>query len=265
MYKDGSLSNTCVDPSLVAYLATQYGISVSPEDIFAYIAGVAASPAYTARFQKDLVQPGLRIPLTADPQLFHEAVQLGRVIVWLHTYGERFVDAAAGRPHAAPRVEVSRAPRYEREGSIPLTAEGMPDSLSYDPALRRLSVGTGFIDNVAPEVWAYEVSGKQILKQWFSYRRRNRERPIIGDRRPPSPLGDIQPDKWLPEYTTDLIDLLHVLTWLVTIEDEQHMLLERVCAGPLISAADIATAKSEHVSNNDVSPSPDDEQHGLFS
>jgi hypothetical protein len=45
----------------------------------------------------------------------------------------------------------------------------------------------------------YEVSGKQVLTQWFSYRKKNRERPLIGDRRPPSKLGDIQPDHWLAE------------------------------------------------------------------
>jgi hypothetical protein len=42
------------------------------------------------------------------------------------------------------------------------------------------------------------------VSQWFSYRKRNRERPIIGDRRPPSKLGVIQPDHWLAEYTTEL-------------------------------------------------------------
>ena len=35
-----------------------------------------------------------------------------------------------------------------------------------------------------------EVSGKQVLVQWFSGRRKHRERPLIGDRRKPSPLID---------------------------------------------------------------------------
>ena len=42
--------------------------------------------------------------------------------------------------------------------------------------------------------------------------------PIIGDRRPPSPLDKIQPDHWLPEYTTDLLDLLNVLGRLIALE-----------------------------------------------
>jgi hypothetical protein len=94
----------------------------------------------------------------------------------------------------------------------------MPDEIGYDASRRRLSVGSGFIENVPPAVREYEVSGKRVLTQWFSYRKKNRERPIIGDRRPPSKLGDIQPDHWLAEYTTELINVLHVLAMLVDME-----------------------------------------------
>ena len=89
--------------------------------------------------------------------------------------------------------------------------------MDYDLAKMRLTIGTGYIENVTPEMWAYEVSGKPVLRHWFSYRRRDRSRPIIGDRRPPSPLDAIQPDHWLPEYTDDLLDLLHVLGRLIAL------------------------------------------------
>lgn len=84
------------------------------------------------------------------------------------------------------------------DGAIPDNPDSMPDTIEYDEAKRRLLVGTGFIDNVSPAVWQYEVSGKRVLTQWFSYRKKNRERPIIGDRWPPSKLGDIQPDHGWP-------------------------------------------------------------------
>ena len=58
--------------------------------VLAYLAGVAANPAYTARFRKELAQPGLRIPITARPELFTQAVELGRRVIWLQTFGERF-------------------------------------------------------------------------------------------------------------------------------------------------------------------------------
>jgi hypothetical protein len=128
------------------------------------------------------------------------------------------------------------------EGTISCKPEEMPDTLAYDAGKHRLNVGTGFIDNVLPAVWQYEVSGKQVLLQWFSYRKKHRERPIIGDRRQPSPLGDIQPDHWLPEYTTELLNVLNVLTMLVELEPKQAELLDRICGGPLISENELRSA-----------------------
>ena len=81
-----------------------------------------------------------------------------------------------------------------------------------------------------------------MLVQWFSYRKKDRARPIIGDRRPPSPLGAIQPEHWLPEYTTELLNLLNVLGCLVDLEPAQAALLEKICAGPTISVADLRGA-----------------------
>jgi len=98
------------------------------------------------------------------------------------------------------------------------------------------------VEGVPPAVWDYEVSGKQVLRQWFSYRKANRERPIIGDRRPPSKLGDLQPDHWLAEYTTELINVLNVLGRLVDLEQAQAELLEQVCSGQTISAEELRAA-----------------------
>jgi len=66
-------------------LSERYGTSVGADDVMAYIAGIAAHPAYTSRFAADLVQPGLRIPLTADAPRFSEAVAIGRRVLRLHT------------------------------------------------------------------------------------------------------------------------------------------------------------------------------------
>lgn len=118
----------------------------------------------------------------------------------------------------------------------------MPDAIDYDAEKRRLLVGRGYIEHVEPGMWNYEVSGKQVLLQWFSYRKANRERPIIGDRRPPSPLGNIQANYWLAEYTTELINLLNVLGWPVDLEPIQARLLEKICAGPTISAEELSKA-----------------------
>ncbi len=203
----------------------------------AYLAATMAHPAFTARFKKDLIRPGLRVPLTADAELFTKAVVLGREVIWLHTYGERYADPAEGRPAAPPRLPKDQMPTIPKDGSIPGAPEPLPDTMTYDAAAKRLFIGKGYIDNVPPEVWAYEVSGMNVLRQWFSYRKRDRSRPIIGDRRPPSPLSDIQPDHWPHEYTSDLIDLLNALSRLVLLEPKHAELLEAILAGKLIDRA----------------------------
>lgn len=242
LWLDAHASQSNIKPALLATLAKVYGHPIKAGDVMAYLAAVMAHPAFTARFKADLVRPGLRLPLTADAKLFAEAVALGSEVIWLHSYGERFIDAAAGRPRQAPRLPRNRAPTIPSGGAIPSAPEPLPDTMDYDPAKRRLKIGKGYVENVTPQMWAYEVSGKQVLWHWFSYRRCDRSRPIIGDRRAPSPLDSIQPDHWLPEYTTDLLDLLNVLGRLVDLEPRQADLLDRICASPLQSVDELREA-----------------------
>ncbi len=241
-WRDPNATQPNIKPSLLSHLATVYGREVKAEDEMAYLAAVMAHPAFTVRFSADLVRPGLHVPLTADANLFAEAVALGSEVIWLHCYGERFFDPNSYRPKQAPRLSKETTPYIPKDGEIPGSPEPLPDTMDYDPATRRLKIGKGYIENVSPEMWAYEVSGKQVLWHWFSYRRQDRTRPIIGDRRPPSPLDSIQPDHWLPEYTTDLLDLLNVLGRLVALEGRQADLLNRICAGPLRSAEELRAA-----------------------
>ncbi|MCC6946913.1 MAG: N-6 DNA methylase [Bradyrhizobiaceae bacterium] len=231
-----------IKPALLSFLGKIYGRTVKAEDLMAYVAAVMANPAFTERFKSDLKQPGLHLPLTADGKLFAEAVALGREVVWLHSYGERFADPGAGRPKGPPRMPKENAPRIPAKGAIPSAPEPLPDAMDYDPAARRLTVGKGYVENVSPEMWAYEVSGKQVLWQWFSYRRASRTKPPMGDKRPPSPLEQIVPDGWLPEYTTDLLDLLHVLGRLIALEPQQADLLNRICASRLLTAGELESA-----------------------
>ena len=54
----------------------------------------------------------------------------------------------------------------------------MPNEMTYDEAAQTLHIGDkGKIVNVTPRMWAYEVSGKQVLTQWFSYRKKDRSKP----------------------------------------------------------------------------------------
>lgn len=253
-----------VKPRLLRALTKTLGESVSGPDFMAYLAGVMAHPTYTTRFQRDLVQPGLRVPLSANPTLFEEAVEIGREVIWLHCFGERFVDTAAGRPKRPPGMPKGEGPVITRQGAIPTTPAAFPDRIAYEPSTRRLEVGEGFVDNVPPTVWGYEVSGKQVLMQWFSYRRLDRSRPIIGNRRPPSELQNIQPEAWLVEYTTELMNVLHVLGRLVALENRQSDILERICANELIGADDLRATGAFDVNERIGRQSVDERQGDLL-
>lgn len=251
LWRDQNATQSNFRPKLLPFLSVKYGVTVSPEDLISYIAAIAAHPAFTARFQNDLSTPGLRIPLTADYASFKEAAELGRRVIWLHTFGERMSNPNEKRPASPPRVGDDKTPYIPASGAIPddppdpnhpEEPSRMPDHMDYDAGKHRLLVGEGYVENVPPQVWAYEISGKQVLPQWFSYRKRNRERPIIGERRTPSALANIQPDHWLPEYTTELLNVLNVLALLVELEPAQTLLLEKICLGPLISEDELRAA-----------------------
>jgi Type ISP C-terminal specificity domain/N-6 DNA Methylase len=243
LWVDGRAELSNVTPRVLVYLSKKLRRQVNAEDLMAYIAAVAAHPAFVARFASDLVQPGLRIPLTAKRETFEAAaVELGRTVIWLHTFGDRFADPDQGRPAHLPRLPASKTPRIPKSGTIPTSPDAMPDTIDYDAKKHRLLVGEGYVERVTPEMWRYEVSGKQVLRHWFSYRKAHRERPIIGDRRPPSKLGDIQPDRWLGEYSTELLNVLNVLGLLIQLEPAQAYLLERVCSGPTISVDELRSA-----------------------
>lgn len=255
LWADAAATTPNVPPALLTELAMQYGKPVTAPDLFAYIAAVAACPAYTERFRKHLKQPGLRIPLTADRTLFDEAAAIGREVIWLHSFGDRFNE---GRPAGPPRVEKDE-PRIPAGGTLPSTLAAMPRDLDYDPAAKRLKLGTGYIDNVLAAVRAYEVSGKNVLDQWWSYRREDRSKPPMGDKRPPSRLEGIKPTDWLPEYTTELLALLRVLTRLVALEPKHADLLKRIVEGPLIDSDALSASGSLSEASAEESDAGDDD------
>lgn len=238
LWLDSAATISNIVPGLLEHLAAVYESRVSPEDMFAYIAGTLAHPGFTATFADDLKNPGVRVPLTSDADLFDRAVCLGRRTLWLHSYGQRFNTDTERRPKRTPRLPQDRAPRVLKECPIPSNPAEMPDELRYDANKKELSVGRGVIGNVTPDMFRYNISGVSVLAKWFSYRRKSREKPVMGDRRT-SPLMAIQSDVWLSEYTSELIDLLNVLGLLSEMEDAQQALLDEILEKPTITVTDL--------------------------
>ena len=231
LYRDSAGMAPNIAPGLLKVAARRLGVNASAEELLAYMAGVTSHRGYTARFADELKTPGIRVPMTADPQLWSEAANLGRQVLWLHTYGQRFTDPAQGRPFGAPKLPQDRRPKVL--ATIPDTPGDMPDAISYEEATRTLHVGSGRIGPVSPEAWTYETSGMKIIRKWFGYRKKD----PAGRRS--SPLDDINADRWSARYTTELLELINVLEMCVDVEPRQADVLARICDGPLITVSDL--------------------------
>ena len=118
------------------------------------------------------------------------------------------------------------------------TGEGTHNrSFSYSAEKRELRIGNGVFDNVPPEVYAYEVSGTNIVKSWFNYRKTKTGTPASNS------LERITPAGWRPEWDIELLDVLNALTALVALEPDQAELLEVIIDGPQITVEDLTAAE----------------------
>jgi hypothetical protein len=225
LHADGSAN---LASGLVKALSTSLGNPVSSSDVLAYVAGVVAHSSYTRTFADELTTPGIRVPITSDPAVWADAVALGEQVLWVHTYGETFT--GEGRPAGTVRYPKGdpRQPQHEKA----ITA--MPTVMRYADGVLR--IGDGEFAPVRPDVWDYAVGGRNVLKSWFNYRKAE-----PGGKKT-SPLDYVHVDAWDPDWSTELIDLLTVLTRLVELEPAQAGVLERVLAGRLLSTADLAAA-----------------------
>jgi len=99
-----------------------------------------------------------------------------------------------------------------------------------------IALGDGQFGPVPVAVWQYAVGGRNVVKSWFDYRK---AKPAG---RRGSPLDDIHVDSWEPDWTSEFIDLLTVLTRLVDLEPAQAELLAAVRHHELLTRADLATS-----------------------
>ncbi len=226
LWRNAAATQPNVTGGLLDALSEEYGASVSPEDLFAYAYAVLGSPAYTESFSEELSIPGPRLPITKDNALFRRGADLGRWLIGMHTYGERFGGSV---PRGAARIEKA----------IPDTPEGYPEDYSYDEQNRTLKVGEGEIRPVSPKVYNYNVSGLEVVKSWLGYRRKN----PTGRRS--SPLDEIRPERWIGDMTRELLELLWVLEATVEKEPELAALLEEIIASEVFTADQLPNPTDE--------------------
>lgn len=228
------LLNPDATPNVAAGLATVLGgalsCDVSSEDVLGYVAGVVAHPKFTRTFADELITPGIRVPFTGDHGVFREVVEIGKHVIWAHTYGE----SCSGPDRPLGNVRYPSGDARQPLAQAPIT--GMPTAVCYDEAHALVTLGGGAFGPVGSEVWAYQVGGKNVIKSWVNYRK------LIPGGKKTSPLDSIHVTAWDPDWTTELIDLLTVLTRVVEFERAQGDLLDRVLTGPLLTYVDLLKA-----------------------
>ncbi len=218
LYRTADASEANILPGLLELLYKAFKRTVMPEDFLAYVYGALASPAFTTRFHKELETRELRVPITKDIAIFEKVRDAGARLLWLHTYGERFV------PEGEQRGQVPRgAARCTK--AVPGDVGGYPEDFDYNEMTRKLHVGKGEFAPVAREVYEFEVSGLKVVQSWLKYRMKK------GAGKKSSPLDDIRPERWTSQFTTELLELLWVLEDTVKIYPEQAELLAEVVAG----------------------------------
>ena len=157
-------------------------------------------------------------PPPPHPDLFAEAVVLGREVLWWHTWGERF--ATDGRRNL---------PRGRAEEVRPVV--GMPNSYDYDPKTQILTIGAGAFAPIAPEVWGFKVSSLKVLDSWLGYRMQDRSGKKSSD------LDYVRPTRWTQTY--ELLLVLSIIEHTIKATPKAADLLERILSGPLIPASDL--------------------------
>jgi hypothetical protein len=235
LWRNSQANQPNITPGVLEVISNILNYNIHPEDFFAYCYAILASPKYVKEFWHELETPGPRIPITKNRDLFIKVVEIGRTLVWLHTYGERFVPSGK-KPGKIPIGKV------RCQVGIPNTVNDYPTEFSYDVGTQELKVGRGVFENVRPEVYNFSVSGLEVVKSWLAYRMRD------GAGKKSSPLDDIRPQTW--QFDGELLDLLWVLDATVDLYPSLSSLFAEVINSELFAATEFPQPTELEKSNS---------------
>lgn len=218
LFRDRKGQDANITSNLLTTLGKALDRVIDAEDLLAYVYALTATSAFAARFSDELSEAAgpVRIPITANGATFSRVVDLGRELLWWHTWGERFEPDDGRELPAGPSAEID-------------PVRGYPAKFSYDAASELLAVGTGRFGPVSGAVWEFEVSGLKALQSWLG------NRMAAGKGKKSSPLDEIRPERWT--FTEELLTLLAILHRTVELTPQAAELLEAVVSGPLIDPA----------------------------
>lgn len=244
LWRDAAATQPNLPAGMLPALRQAFGRDVTAEDVFAYAYALLSTPAYVEKFSEELTNPGPRLPVTRDAALFARAVALGRQLLWLHTYGERFV------PARRRCGEIPQGRARCRQG-VPTTEAGYPENYAYDTTPQILHVGDGVFAPVSEAVWNYSVSGWRVVESWLQYRMK------AGAGKSSSPLDEIRPEQWAGDMTQELLEMLWVLEATVDMQPQLKEVFDAVLANPTFRATDLPQpTDAEHQPPVEAEPEP---------
>lgn len=229
LYRDAAGTEPNITAGLLSAIGKAYGSTPKAEDVAAYVYAALGGQSYTRRFWNELETPGPRIPLTKDGKTFAEAATLGRKLIWLHTYAERF--------RGGDRGDVVPQGKATTIKGISADPAQYPAEYGYDSVKREITVGDGRIGPVAPEVWEFEVSGLKVVQSWLAYRMKKR----AGKKS--SPLDDIRPEHWTARMSDELLEMIWVVEATLAMEPELEKTVDKIVASPCFTEAELPTPK----------------------
>ena len=192
-----------------------------------------AHPEYTRYFSEELINREIRVPLTKNKELFLEAAEFGKGLIWLHTYGDRLYDSD-DRPKG-------KIPTGAAKCAVGVSGneDEYPNRHSYNEATQTISVGDGEFAPVTKAVWEFEVSGFKVVQSWLGYRMQDRKG------RKTSQLDWIHPPSWTHDFTREFLALLWVLEKTVEGYPEQKRIFERILESELFKADELPGVPEE--------------------
>ncbi|MGW4908370.1 type ISP restriction/modification enzyme [Streptomyces sp. NPDC004270] len=181
LYRRPGATEPNLAPGLLRHLADRLDRALTPPDVLAWTLAT--------------IRPDHTVPLTEDPVLWAEGVELGHRALWL-----------LRRDGGRPKLPGGRRP-YVR---APLPSR--PLTIRYDPEEEALYIDEGRISPVPPEAWEFAMGEVKILEAWFAARTNPAE---------PGTLAAIVPRTWPQSWTSDLLELITVLTLLAEVREQQ--------------------------------------------
>ena len=227
LFRDNAATQPNLHPQLLEKLDSNFGHQVAATNWACYMYSIMAHPGFTEKFRSDLASRELRVPITLDAGLFEQAVSLGKRLLYLHSFGERFSD------EFPPITGTARCVKA-------IQTDGAIETYGYDEGRQVLRVGDGEFSPVSLAVWNFEVSGMKVLRSWLGYRM------AVRSGKKTSPLDAIGLTEWHSELTTELLHLLWILEGTLILYSQQADVLCQIIEGETLYADQLDPVPDEY-------------------